>query len=730
MGKISIRRKIQRAFAILGIVSFGASALIAALGMLGLRSAVADGNSAIGGKAALAGGEVLVDQALLDAANWVSAEARGMERELRNVADTLELLAGYLSYVYQNADRFPLLPFHHVRFVPDRGRQMQWMLSPGMVARSTGLTSDLAEAGVVEETFLVGNMRPLFDRAMAANQNIASIYIASLSGINVFFDDSAAQKTTGDVSTDVLEVRTAATMWYYAVARNLELSVTDAYRDRFGRGLCITFSAPYFGAGGEFKGVMGIDFMISDLSTNILQYDSDGIGYAVLLNVYGVGGPTIIAAPGVDDTNKGDICLFLGRDWESVILKMKGYASGVAESTLAAYGGEQDVYVVWAPVELTGWTFAFVLRREDVIAPSELIRGLIEGMTRDVIGATDGRIVLTMAALALFMLAVLVLTAFVAANMSKRITDPIMVLAGDVKAIGDGNLDYTSNIRTGDEVEDLSLSFQQMTVNLKNHVNNLSRITAEKERIGAELNVATKIQASMLPCIFPAFPERAEFDVYATMIPAKEVGGDFYDFFMVDENRLAIVIADVSDKGVPAALFMVIAKTLIKNNAQSGKPPREVFETVNDILCESNSADMFVTAFMGVFDISTGLLVYVNAGHNPPLVRCAGSNCEWLRGKPGFVLAGIEGTKYRQDEITLGKGDSLFLYTDGVTEAMNRRNKLFTEARLLKVASDHGNLPPREFVDCVKSEIDVFADGAEQADDITMAVLKMMENAL
>lgn len=251
-----------------------------------------------------------------------------------------------------------------------------------------------------------------------------------------------------------------------------------------------------------------------------------------------------------------------------------------------------------------------------------------------------------------------------------------------------------------------------------------ANISVEKERIGAELNVATKIQASMLPCIFPAFPNRKEFDIYASMLPAKEVGGDFYDFFLIDDDKLAVVIADVSGKGVPAALFMVIAKTLLKNNAQYGKSPKEVFETVNDLLCENNEAGMFVTAFMGILDIPTGLFTYVNAGHNPPMIKRMGENCEWLPTKPGFVLAGMDGMSYKQDEITLKQGDVLFMYTDGVTEAVNRQDELFTEPRLLEVANRHKDSELRELLTNIKSEIDLFANGAEQADDITMLAVR------
>ena len=304
----------------------------------------------------------------------------------------------------------------------------------------------------------------------------------------------------------------------------------------------------------------------------------------------------------------------------------------------------------------------------------------------------------------------------------RMIGRPVKELTAASAKIGGGDLDVSLSVKTGDEIEVLAGAFVKMAAQLKAYIDNLTRVTAEKERIGAELDVAAKIQASMLPCIFPAFPDRAEFDIYASMLPAKEVGGDFYDFFFIDDSTLAVVMADVSGKGVPAALFMVIAKTLIHNNAQNGKSPKEVFETANNLLCENNDAGMFVTAVLGYLDIPTGRFVFVNAGHNPPLLRTGGC-FEWLKTKPGFVLAGMDDIQYKEHEIILHPGDALFLYTDGITEAVNNENKLFGDPRLLKTVNQYLGLPLCEFTVSVKREIDRFTEGAEQADDITMLSL-------
>lgn len=242
----------------------------------------------------------------------------------------------------------------------------------------------------------------------------------------------------------------------------------------------------------------------------------------------------------------------------------------------------------------------------------------------------------------------------------------------------------------------------------------------ERQRISTELDVATRIQADMLPCIFPAFPERPEFDIYATMNPAKEVGGDFYDFFMVDETHLAIVIADVSGKGVPAALFMVIGKTLINDHTKPNVDLGNVFSEVNELLCKSNSEGLFITAFEGVLDLATGEFQFVNAGHEMPFIAKSGGVYEPHKLCPGFVLAGMEDMKYQSSSITLAPGDKIFQYTDGVTEATNAAHELYGMERLTDILVKNTSKSPAELLPIIKADIDVFVGEAPQFDDITM----------
>lgn len=280
------------------------------------------------------------------------------------------------------------------------------------------------------------------------------------------------------------------------------------------------------------------------------------------------------------------------------------------------------------------------------------------------------------------------------------------------------------DIRTGDEIEKLTVSIKKMEGEINRYLSDLSDITAERERISAELNIARNIQSSMLPRIFP---ERREFDIYATMTPAKEVGGDFYDFLFVDENQLAIVMADVSGKGVPAAMFMMISKTLIKSAAQAGLSPKAVLEKVNDRLCESNEAEMFVTVWLGILDIKTGKLRCANAGHEYPALRRRGGDFELYYDVHGFVLAGMEDMKYQEYELQLFPGDTIFVYTDGVTEATNAQHELYGTDGMLQALNENKQLCGKELLDAVHKGIHRFVGNAPQFDDITMLSLTISE---
>jgi len=292
-----------------------------------------------------------------------------------------------------------------------------------------------------------------------------------------------------------------------------------------------------------------------------------------------------------------------------------------------------------------------------------------------------------------------------------------------LEKITKGNLEEVVSVRTNKEFILLSDMINSTVKALKDAV------AEAAARIDSELAFAKAIQLSALPSHFPAFPERSDFDVYAQMYTAKEVGGDFYDYFLIDSNRLGFVIADVSGKGIPAALFMMISKSLLKTYSLSGIPLSQVLYKANNSLCENNEANMFVTVFMAVLDLKESKLYYSNAGHNAPLIKRKDGAYEWLKVKNGFVMAGMENINFAVQEIDFFAGDEIFLYTDGVTEAVNKDEKLFSDERLLEVINKVAKLSSqRDTLNYIKEEVDLFADGAEQADDITMLTVKYFGN--
>ena len=276
------------------------------------------------------------------------------------------------------------------------------------------------------------------------------------------------------------------------------------------------------------------------------------------------------------------------------------------------------------------------------------------------------------------------------------------------------------DIHTNDEIELLAESFVGMTEKLRDYIKQNAAITAEKERIGAELELATRIQADMLPNIFPAFPERDDFDIYASMTPAKEVGGDFYDFFLVDDSRLAMVVADVSGKGVPAALFMMMCKILLQNQVMAGKSPAEALEAVNNQICSNNREEMFVTVWLGVLDLETGVLTASNAGHEKPIVMMPGGDFELFKDRHGFVIGGMEGLKFKEYQIQLEPGSKVFAYTDGVVEATSENDELFGAERTVEALNVVKDGSPETILIETKKAVDRFVGNAPQFDDLTM----------
>ncbi|MFC2118275.1 SpoIIE family protein phosphatase [Bacteroidota bacterium] len=310
-------------------------------------------------------------------------------------------------------------------------------------------------------------------------------------------------------------------------------------------------------------------------------------------------------------------------------------------------------------------------------------------------------------------------------KVARKVTVPLSRFADSAREIAGGKFDITlPEIKTKDEMGQLHQAFEYLQTELKEYISNLQKTTAAKEKIESELRIANEIQQGMIPKIFPPFPDRSDIDLFATLDPAKEVGGDLYDFFLSEDNKLVIVIGDVSGKGVPAALFMVVTRTLLRAIKFKGKTPEEIVFLLNNLLSRDNESQMFVTFFLGIVDLKKGEIEYVNAGHNPPVLIDNDNNVSFTEMTKDIVLGCIEDKPFHQKKIKINPGDKLFLYTDGVTEAENTEQQLYSDERLISLLKNTKEEMPDKIIEVVYNDIKSFAKGAEQSDDITMLAIK------
>ena len=394
----------------------------------------------------------------------------------------------------------------------------------------------------------------------------------------------------------------------------------------------------------------------------------------------------------------------------------------------------EDTYIAYAPIQTLGWTMLLSISQEDLNATAYLLAEQTDEVMEDSISelrSNEGRTVFSTLVLAVLML---LFAAFLSLLFSKRLVSPIKRMTLRVSEMQGDDMSFQVDdiLLTGDEIEVLARAFANMSEKMRGYVDEIVEITSEKQRLDTELSVAAEIQVNMLPTQFPAFPDRREFDLYAVMDPAKEVGGDFYDFYLIDEDHLALVMADVSGKGVPASLFMVISKTLIKNVTLSGlyRDPADILHDVNDRLCEGNKDNMFVTVWLGILTISTGSLVSACAGHEYPVFYRKDRGFVLERDPHGLAMGAMEGSRYRSAVWHLNPGDLLFLYTDGIPEANNSEQELFGMERTMTAleksmqaarnGKDTDEADLKVFLATLRSQIDAFAGEAPQFDDMTM----------
>ena len=711
MKRRSIRQQVQRLLFLCSVVSLLLLGGIALLGMLGARNTSLQDGREMGEEAAQTVSSTLKHEAESRLLMLADEKSRYINLELRRIADRTELMGNELSWIHEHAGEF------HPRHVDEPRRD-----NAGKFAAQLDYASWADRAALQGEVGLAANLQDIMMQVAQMNGEGTAITAASEHGYSISVDADSAERFAYPEAAAPLPFDGTSRPWYKLAKEQGKTTFTDVYADSFNGKLRIACTMPYK-VQGNFAGVVAMSTYLNNISNLVLN------AQAQTCFVIDDDGRMIFYK---DDTGmlrqinpETDLRQSADKELAAAISVMTQGDKGVRAVNIA----DKTYYLAFAPVPQTGWSFAAALDSAEVLKTEEAARQDVLAIAQKNVDSMDAymtKVILAMAALILLIIAAVT---WQGRRMGDRFVHPILDLSDGVREIASGNLDKKLDIKTGDEIEHLSICFNAMTDELQSYMKNLTKVTAEKERIATELNVATNIQESMLPNIFPPFPERLDFDIYATMHAAKEVGGDFYDFYMLDENHVVITIADVSGKGVPAALFMVISKTILKNFALTMTGESDLAAVVsctNDQLCQNNDAMMFVTAFVGMLDVVTGKFVYVNAGHNPPLVyRHKEKKFAYMDVKRNFVMGGMDELDYVGQELTLEPGDKLFLYTDGVTEALSEDEELYGEERLLKCLNEMqaDDMPLKEIQQHVQQDLQKHVGEAEQSDDITMLAL-------
>jgi sigma-B regulation protein RsbU (phosphoserine phosphatase) len=678
----------------LGILGYAAFSTMSDMGSYALTSsgqlgdrAVSDSTTALEANAEASLVRLATDQA--DISNVVFSQVDGEMDTIAGYAATVRAGPATTRPLYDQSER-----------PQDPGSSSAYVLSPGVT-----------RAGVENELYSLASLDDVMGPMLASDPRITQIYVGTGSGILYVHPWLNTIPSSYDPRTRD---------WYIRAVQSGDLSWSDPYIDASGKGLMVTCSRPVPASTGNSTWVVAADVTLSTVNADIINTQIGDQGYAMLIDDRG----NVIARPGISAGEKGWDESF---EMENLLTSNNSAFAAVAQNMVAGQTGiarvpfsDGEKYVAYAPVKSVNWSVALVVPVDEVIAPAENTRGQIVNATSD----TGSHLNQTMNSakglfIALFVL-LFVMVAGLSVLFSQVITRPVAALKRGSEAIGAGDLGYRVEIHTGDEFEDLAHSFNTMAADLKEHMDELERTTAEKERFAKELEIAKGIQQSFLP---DTAPDIAGIEIAAKNIPALEVGGDFYDFIPLGKDRWGLVIADVSGKGVPAALFMALSRTLIRASTLANADPAVAIGHANQLICEDSKTDMFVTLFYAILDSRAMTLDYVNAGHNPPLLLKGTSSDVVLLKARGIALGLTDEMDLQSARMDLRPGDVLVLYTDGVTEAINDHEEEFGEQRLLSVIMENRTLPAAELLEKILDTISTFAGNRPQHDDITLLIL-------
>ena len=638
-------------------------------------------------------------------------EAALADEMFHDLETRVQMMANYAQKLFEDEDLKVDRP--SVFTTPDPARDGE--ITPQLI-----LAKGVDAGEMADRISIASEMADMMISLFSASAETNSCFIALPEGAFLVVDDRSASKYSE--SGNLVDYDVHKRPWYQQAVKAGELIFTDVEIDSFTGDIGIVCAMPVY-KDGELTAVVGSDLFLTSMRDSVQASDGNG-GFSFVVNQNG----HVVFSP----KTEGELQV----RWASVAPDLRESDNKeLAQLVSDAMEGKTDVrlvelddgvyYMNGAPMKTLGWTMVSAFSQDVADKPAEMMVGNYQQIQEETAAVYLRKRAVSRTTIMILLFVATGLTLLSGIVLGKKIVTPLNTITKRIAALSGSNLEFKMEdaFRTEDEIEVLAQAFANLSHKTAMYLDEVRSVTAEKERISTELHMANQIQESMLPSIFPAFPERREFDIYATMDPAREVGGDFYDFFLIDEDHLCMVIADVSGKGVPAALFMMISKIIIQSCAMLGRSAGEILTKTNEALCSNNRMEMFVTVWLGILEISTGRITAANAGHEYPVLKKDG-RFELFKDRHGLVIGGIDGINYKEYEFRMEPGDKIFVYTDGVAEAMNSDKELFGTDRLVEALNSDSGAKPQKILRNVRAAVDDFVGDAEQFDDLTMLCME------
>lgn len=626
-------------------------------------------------------------------------------------AHDLRILQGQVSEIFRNPGNYERRPVYPAS-AENAGKPALQFLCPGDYENYTPEEMEMIER--------LANLEPMFRESLIKNDFNVDVGVATMEGLCLDMDRLSEKKISEDGTPVSIDVR--GEDWYLGAIERGDIFFYPIHSLIYDFDE-VAYAAPVY-VDDELVAVLEGSIQMDLLRSFLEDRDLGESGFTVLISDNG----QLACSPRASGELKTaedyslDIRDSVNPELKEAIDKGLSGETGVTRVTVDG----EEYYAAYGYIGSCGWTQIIFVSVEEVMNPTHTLLDEMRDISRQGIIEQQKRFLRSGIVTLIIFLVILVTGIVVVSEAAKKRARPIALMAERVGGIEGDHMSFEmdESYKTGDEIQILAESFEESLNKTTKYVDELLSITSEKERVNTELALATRIQADMLPSKFPAFPDRTEFDIYASMTPAREVGGDFYDFFFVGDNKLALLIADVSGKGVPAAMFMMMSKTMIQNRVIENNDVAKVLEDVNNAICDNNREKMFVTVWLGILDLQTGVLEAANAGHEYPVVKEPDGLFERLKDKHGFVIGGIKNMKYTGYQLLMKPGSKLFLYTDGVPEAMNEAGELFGIERTLQALNKVADSKSEEILANVSREVRKYVGAAEQFDDLTMLCIE------